>query len=831
MLGWLISHQFLSQIHGNLKPMSFVSAFGFVLTGLTALFITYSKLLFGYISGSLLLILGAVSFARFGFDLDLLFDNKLTKLLVPVETTHPVRISPAIAFCFVLAGMWSVVYQFTKSRYTTLNFLNSVNVLIFILALTALFGNLSNLEPEDGWTLLTCMPLHTSISFLIVSATFFFVTLPQGFSLMKIHAGRLAIFSGTLMALFLLTIWQSERQKEVRLINKTLVEETNFLETHLQNSVTSRLTALQRMAQRWTARNGTPFVEWQLDAKHYVYDQPGLQAVEWVDKEYFVRWIEPIKGNEAAVNLNLMFEGSRKEMLLKSKELDQIVISEPIQLVQTGKGFLASSPVYVHNKFDGYILGVFNIPNLMEDLLPEEIILDYNVMVKISGDVMYQSGDANFGESEWSYRRVINVSGQEWTIYIWPRSQLVNVYLSGTSAFSFLGIIASTLLMALAIYFAMVSIKRGYALGESIAKQRAIFEQAAEGILILDDNGLIEEANPSVEKILREKSSFLIGKPLHRFIPISHLNTSADLEILANNSIEPEISSTTQTFDICVDEKHTISIEFSLNVVVVFQEKRFCAFIRDVSERTKVQKEREAFVQELARSNAALDEFCYIASHDLKEPVRAINNHSKILLLDNAKNLDESAVKRLNRLQFLTNRINKLISDLLYYSRLGKTENAIQMVDLNEIMTDIKLTMADTANAQNATILVNGTLPQIWCDKVRVTELFRNLVENAIKYNDESQKVVEVGFSEKQQALFVKDNGIGVDAEFHQEIFKIFKRLHRESSYGGGSGSGLTFVKKIVEQHMGNIWLESDSGNGSTFYFTLNLEQKNDIAN
>jgi two-component system, chemotaxis family, sensor kinase Cph1 len=121
------------------------------------------------------------------------------------------------------------------------------------------------------------------------------------------------------------------------------------------------------------------------------------------------------------------------------------------------------------------------------------------------------------------------------------------------------------------------------------------------------------------------------------------------------------------------------------------------------------------------------------------------------------------------------------------------------------------------------TIRIPQPLPTLWCDRVLLGEVFSNLIANAIKYNNKDHKSIEIGFREADRVFYVRDNGIGIDREHFETIFRIFKRLHGPKRYGGGTGAGLTIVKKIVERHGGRIWVESSPGEGTTFFFTLKL--------
>ncbi|MBE9166823.1 GAF domain-containing protein [Pleurocapsales cyanobacterium LEGE 06147] len=241
---------------------------------------------------------------------------------------------------------------------------------------------------------------------------------------------------------------------------------------------------------------------------------------------------------------------------------------------------------------------------------------------------------------------------------------------------------------------------------------------------------------------------------------------------------------------------------------------------------------------ELERSNAELDAFTYIASHDLKEPLRGIHNYSSFLLEDYAEVLDEDGIAKLKTLVQLTQRMENLIESLLYYSRLGRAELLLQPVDLDDLVKNHVLdVLAITQHESGVDIRIPRPLPTINCDRILVRELFSNLISNAIKYNDKSEKWVEIGFLDEESPtslmskeerrsqpcliFYVKDNGIGIRQKHQESIFRIFKRLHPRNKYGGGTGAGLTIAKKIVERHDGKIWVKSTYGKGSTFYFTL----------
>lgn len=224
---------------------------------------------------------------------------------------------------------------------------------------------------------------------------------------------------------------------------------------------------------------------------------------------------------------------------------------------------------------------------------------------------------------------------------------------------------------------------------------------------------------------------------------------------------------------------------------------------------------------ELAESNLELETFAYAASHDLKEPLRGIHTSVEFLQEDDGANLSVSGQERLATILRLTRRMDELIESLLQYSRVGRIDLQLKRVDLDDLLA--QTLEAFDLRALGATVSVTGRLPEIDCDRVRVGEIFGNLISNGIKYNDRAEKLIEIGCDTTvcPPVFFVRDNGIGIHPRHFTRIFQIFRRLHGRDDYGGGTGAGLTITKKAIERHGGRIWVESVPGEGSTFRFTL----------
>jgi len=238
---------------------------------------------------------------------------------------------------------------------------------------------------------------------------------------------------------------------------------------------------------------------------------------------------------------------------------------------------------------------------------------------------------------------------------------------------------------------------------------------------------------------------------------------------------------------------------------------------------------------DLTRSNDELDAFAYVASHDLKEPLRGIHKYAH-QLLESAQLLDVESRRRVENLMRLTVRMDSLLDSLLHFSRVGRTTLELEAVDLNEVV-DESLEMVGARRSDcTLRIEIPRPLPTWRCDRVRVREIITNLVSNAIKYVRGSFPHIEIGYltpgetgqrpnapavSLGHTIFYVKDFGIGIETRHFEQIFRMFKRLHGRDEFGGGVGAGLTIVQKLVQRHGGCVWLDSVVGIGTTFYFTL----------
>ena len=250
---------------------------------------------------------------------------------------------------------------------------------------------------------------------------------------------------------------------------------------------------------------------------------------------------------------------------------------------------------------------------------------------------------------------------------------------------------------------------------------------------------------------------------------------------------------------------------------------------KDVTETAKAEAELKRTAAELARSNEELQQFAYVASHDLQEPLRMVASYTQLLARRYRDKLDDDAVEFINYAVDGATRMQGLINDLLTYSRVGTQGRPQVETPLDECL-DRALLNLQAALEESGANIVRDPLPTLRVDAVQMAQLFQNLIGNAVKFRrDETPEVRITALKEKDHwRISIRDNGIGLEPEYAERIFVIFQRLHTRAEYPG-SGIGLSICKKIVERHGGRIWVESTPGEGTTFHFTLAAQTANAV--
>jgi len=355
------------------------------------------------------------------------------------------------------------------------------------------------------------------------------------------------------------------------------------------------------------------------------------------------------------------------------------------------------------------------------------------------------------------------------------------------------------------------------ALEETESKYRQIVELAEEGIWVIDSKDRTIYVNQAMGRMLGYSELEMFGRALFDFMDEEGKQS-------ANDRIDRRKQGIAERHELRLKSKDGKDVWTYMSTSPVLDEKgnllSSCALVYNITDRKEIERQMLQLTEDLKRSNQELEQFAYVASHDLQEPLRSVTSYTQLLAQRYQGNLDAKADKYINYIVDGASRMQQLINDLLAYSRLGKRVQEFEAADCNAAVQQ-SLCNLQIAIAEKNAVITYESLPTVMADEFQLVQLFQNLIGNAIKFCQDVPIIhIAASRNESEWLFSVRDNGIGIDPEYADRIFLIFERLHSRREYSG-TGIGLAICQRIVERHGGRIWVESQSGEGATFYFTI----------
>lgn len=357
------------------------------------------------------------------------------------------------------------------------------------------------------------------------------------------------------------------------------------------------------------------------------------------------------------------------------------------------------------------------------------------------------------------------------------------------------------------------------ALRDSEARMSAVFETAADGIITIDERGLIERVNPAAERMFGYTEQEVAGRNVSVLMPspdrerhdgyLRHYLRTGERRIIG---IGREVHGLRK-------DGMLFPMELAVTEMRIGDARMFTGLVRDITARKESERHTENLLKELRGANEELGNFAYVVSHDLKAPLRAIGALADWLATDYADRFDDEGREHMRLLIGRVHRMGSLIDGILQYSRVGREGGTLRMVDLNIVLAEIVDLLSPPPSI---VVTVAPGLPVIWTEPTRIRQVFHNLISNAIKYMDKPQGLVAVSWSDEGDCwhFSVADNGPGIERRHFERIFQLFQTLAPRDRIES-TGVGLALVKRIVEMLGGRVWLTSTPGEGSTFYFTM----------
>lgn len=356
---------------------------------------------------------------------------------------------------------------------------------------------------------------------------------------------------------------------------------------------------------------------------------------------------------------------------------------------------------------------------------------------------------------------------------------------------------------------------------------RTIVNATKDAMLAITEEGSINLFNPAAEKMFGRRSDEMINQTLDLLIPEPYRQKHQQhvMGYFTKKKLDRAVG---HTLEVPAQHRdgHMFPIELSLSAGTIDNQQVVIAVARDITERKRAEqilKELNTALEstnlDLIRTNKELQEFAYITAHDLKTPLRAIGTLADWLSVDYADKFDAQGKENVRLLVTKAKQMSSLIDDILRYSSAGQNIQKSQEVDLNRLLSEV---IEEIAPPEHIEVMIENPLPTMICKKTHIIQIFQNLLSNAAKYMDKPKGQIKIGCADQDDMwkFSVADNGPGVEKKYFDKIFKIFQTLSPREDIES-TGIGLSIVKKLVELNKGTVWVESEVGKGSTFFFTL----------
>lgn len=354
---------------------------------------------------------------------------------------------------------------------------------------------------------------------------------------------------------------------------------------------------------------------------------------------------------------------------------------------------------------------------------------------------------------------------------------------------------------------------------ESEERLDAVVETASEGIITIDDAGRIESFNPAAERLFGYTAAEVAGRNVSMLMPEPDRSRHDGYLRRYLDGGEAHIIGFGREVMAQRRDGSPLPIGLAVSEMRLGPRRLFTGIVHDLTERRRAEARQAELIDDLQAANEELRNFAYVVSHDLKAPLRGIGSLADWLASDYADKLDAQGREYLALMKNRASRMDALIDGILEYSRVGRVKETQVAVDLNALVAD---TVQMLAPPPEVSVIVEGTLPTVLGERTRMQQLFQNLVSNAIKHRDKPEGRIVIASADAGDfwQLSVADNGPGIDPRHHERVFQLFQVLtprdQKEST-----GVGLALAKRIVELYGGRVWIDSRSGEGSTFFFTL----------
>jgi PAS domain S-box-containing protein len=834
MLGWHLNLPALVRVSPSFSPMAYNAALALFLAGIGLLAAGFRWSRVSHLIGGAVALIGALHLAEYVLGVDLGIDELLMPAYLPKATQFPGRMALHMAIALIALGSALVVMArpVASRRPLPPGLLGAV---VAALGLGTLTGYAIGLRAAFTWSNYPFMGFDGALGLSVTGVGVIGLVWQQGKQEKTgtPHWFPVLVAAGGIVVS--LVLWQVLENQQHAHIDRAVQAEADYLRQDLAARIEEQVRGIEDLGRQWDSQGHPRQADWERDVL-LPFDYSFVKLAAWVDPSLHVRWVVPGRRNAAYQDLDLVANEGLRSTLERAQALRRPQTSSLFRLPTGERGFLIARAVFPGDRADGFIACFFLLNPLCSSAFRPGSQTRYALTVLEDGQETYgyrMRGVAY--DDAWSAESAAELFGARWTVRVSPPRDVIQALSTKLPGVFLVLSLLPAFLLALVVHLAQTSQSRGTQLAaanlelkaevaerqraqEELRKHAELLDLTHDSIILRDLHGRITFWNRGAEEQYGWKQEEALGQVTHTLLQTKFPISLEELQqkLRDEGRWEGELTHRTRGGgEIVVASRHAVQRDRDGTPLAILE------INNDITERRRAEEDLKRHAEELARSNAELEQFAYVASHDLQEPLRMVASYTQLLARRYRDRLDSTAGEFIDYAVDGARRMQDLINDLLTYSRVGTRGKEFAPTDCGKVL-ETAIANLQAAVEENGAAVAQDPLPVVMADDSQMLQLLQNLVANAVKFHGAEPPRVHV--SARRQAkdwLFaVRDNGIGIDSAHQQRIFTIFQRLHGKAEYPG-TGIGLAICKKIVERHGGRIWVESQPGNGSTFHFTI----------
>jgi PAS domain S-box-containing protein len=668
----------------------------------------------------------------------------------------------------------------------------------------AIIGYAADLPAAYLWHGFTQMAIHTAMEFMALGGALVLLAIDQDLRA-GVHAPVWHGVAVSLAAMVLtLGLWYALRVFQISESVRTNQLVAGQLSTQLRMALDSHVRAMRRQSARWRMRVPDRD-EWESDAHLYLEGSVIPPSLDWVDPSGLARWRVTNGGDDSTLVTGVARTALKSPDLERARRGNLPLFIGPTPVARGRTGFYVIVPLVNSGRDQGLLIGAFDLSRFLARV-PSSVTEKYAI-------VLAESGRPLLARGEWRPNGLpvaaasIDLGNMQWEFRLLDRRG-PNLALSWV--FAVMGLLLSGLL--------------GYMtyLGENAQRRtrqlETILDSSPVGMLLVDPWGQITRANEMACRLFGYERDEPVGQLIETLVPMDSRERHVEkrTEFLTEH---PGQVGTNLEMEGLRKDGTKLKVDVGISTVLLDRRRSVLAIVRDVTARYEAEQALLRRTDELARSNADLEQFAYVASHDLRAPLRAVDHLSQWLTEELDPHMSEEQRGNGRLLLRRVRRMDRLLSDLLEYARVTHVHRESERVQVAELVDDA-VALLDWP--PGFTLRVSPGLPAFATNRTALRLVFANLMGNAIKHHDRQAGTVEVDWRDAGPSFHeftVSDDGPGIAPQYHEKAFEMFQTL-RPRDEVEGSGMGLALIKRLIESREGMITIESSSGRGTTFRFT-----------